>query len=173
MSTASPLPTNTFFAFPEVCGDYFAALMGPSRWWTIEYARIERDGGIPTRSSGGGFEVASYPISSFNPQFCRDVAKEFGFTQAANAEDQEILGHDAAEALRMSYDAELLQGRRQRIRPAAGSVQPRRFYPLPEFDCYVLLTKDPLALYRAPMTSEGGLTVREDQIGRASCREIV
>lgn len=156
------LPVNTFFAFPEVCGDYFAVLHQPEGWWTIKFAKIERDGGIPTRASEASFEVACHPVGSFNPQFCRDVAASFGFNTISNAEDGEVLGRDQADALRMGYDAELLDHRRQRVKPASGSVRPRRFYPLPDLDCYVLLTKDPLAVYRAPMTATGGLEVRPD-----------
>jgi hypothetical protein len=156
------LPVNTFFPFREVCGDYFAVLHQPEGWWTIKFAKIEQDGGVPTLAGEAAFAVACHPVASFNPQFCRDVAAPFGFNTISNAEDGEVLGRDPAEALRMGYQAEPLAQRRQRVKPLAGSVQPRRFYPLPDLNCYVLLTRDPLAVYLAPMTDAGGLVVRPD-----------
>lgn len=158
----TPLPVNTFFAFPEVCGDYFAALRGKDGWWSIAFAHIEEDGGIPTRSVGFGFEVAYHWISLFNPQFCTQVSQAFGFLAVENADDVEVLGQDPKKALKIGYRAEVVAERRLRVSPAPGAVRPRRFYPLPEFDCYVMLTKDPLTVYSAPMTPMGGLEVHRD-----------
>lgn len=162
------LPGNAFFAFPEVCGDYFAVLGRRGRRFV--YSRVEPDGGIPVRYDRGEFRVIFHEIKQFNPQFCDSVGKAFGITPRLNAADGDVLGPNQAEALRMGYSAVQLEGRRLQLEAPQNPARLSRLYPFPEFGIYALLLKDPLSLFVAEMSSRGGFECISD--GRVKLRPL-